>query len=159
LAAAIVMMIGGGCESDGTGTGEPSTMYTVTDPRDATGQLDFRQLTVIVFEDAISVEADIWGGRIETNGGNHVYLYGTYRDLITFDSAKFAVKRDLDANGHFETTVDSGVVRWFGGRSVQFLVSRATFPDIELKRVWGYSMASRDLIPNDGYLYISDAAN
>ncbi|MBN2737457.1 MAG: hypothetical protein JXR70_10790 [Spirochaetales bacterium] len=95
-------------------------------------------------------------------GSPYVYLYDTLdnndRDMIIFPSStSFEIRRDKDANGHFETNVYSGstVLSYNNGSIYRVSVPKGVFPDIGSRRIWAYSMTSKDRVPNTGYLTFS----
>ncbi len=82
------------------------------------------------------------------NAGNFVYMYGANRHVINFNAGSFKLRKDAGADGHFEEVVYSGLIANLSGNSIQIEVPAEYIPDIVGKKIWAYSMASKDRIPN-----------
>lgn len=130
------------------------TKFSVTDSDDVSLQPDFRQLDILIYEEFQRIDVTLWGNTDSIGPGNFIYLYGTNRDLIDFNPETFNIRRDPDADGHFEILVAEGEVRWTNSNSFVFFIAKETFPDIAEKEVWIYSMHSKDRVPNTGQIQI-----
>lgn len=130
------------------------TSFSVSDTDDVSLQPDFRQLDIFIYEDFQKIVITLWSDSNLIRLGDFIYLYGTNRDLIDFDSASYNIRRDPDADGHFEVLVAEGEVRWTNSTTFVFFIAKETFPDIAEKEVWIYSMYSKDRVPNTGQIQI-----
>ncbi len=134
-------------------THSPRTMIdqvSVEDKREGKTP-DFRKLTVGYDADTVYVTIDFAS---ENAGYGTVYLYGTHRDEIKFVYGSFQLRRDAGSDGHFEELVYSDAIEMSGNRMI-IQIPVYYLPDIAEKKVWGYSMQSRDRIPDDGELCLS----
>jgi hypothetical protein len=89
-------------------------------------------------------EADV------AQASHFVYLYGANHHVINFNPSSFELRRDVGADGHFEESVYSGSITRPFESSIGMEIPTQYIPDISMKRVWAYSMASKDRIPNKG---------
>ncbi|MBI1282165.1 MAG: TIR domain-containing protein [Anaerolineaceae bacterium] len=127
-------------------TASPSTVDVADAQDNATP--DFRNLRVTYTSDDIEVVVKFSKPEDVEAAGNFVYLYGDQRDMIRFDKDSFELLRDKDADGAFETSLFKGSVDHPSTLSLAFKVSVLLMPDISRKRVWAYSMTSKDRIPD-----------
>jgi hypothetical protein len=119
---------------------------------------DFRMLIVSYNDEAVYVTLVFNSGINKIGVGDFVYLYGTHNDMIRLGQKSFRVERDGGGDGHFEEKVYSGSVTKIASDTIGLEVPIKYLPDICEKRVWGYSMQSRDRIPDDGALLMPDAS-
>lgn len=113
---------------------------------------DFRALSVSYDDKTVYVTLFFNAGMNRVGGADFVYLYGTHHDLIRLGGQSFRIERDGGADGHFEQRVYSGSVVKMDGGTISMEIPLEYLPDIAEKRVWGYSMQSKDRIPDDGAL-------
>jgi len=119
-----------------------SNDFSIDDPAEG-GNPDFSNLLVRYSDDtAFDVTITLYSGT--QKAGDFVYLYGTHNHMITFDSTSFNLKKDAGGDGHFEEQVYSGAVDNLSDDSIQMTIPAGLVPDIAGKRVWVYSMSSRD---------------
>ena len=92
-------------------------------------------------------------------GNPYIYLYDKYassqRYMIAFtSSSSYEIRRDTDANGHFETFVYSAGTVWSmdGTKRYTLTIPLNQILNISTKNIWAYSLVSRDRGPNSGYL-------
>lgn len=113
---------------------------------------DFRKLTVAYTGLQVMVDIQFYKASDVNKAGHNVYLYGDKRDTLQFSKDKFYLRRDEDANGHFEKLIISGKVKKLNSTTLQLKMPKFLMSDISKKRVWIYSQTSKDRLPNTGYL-------
>jgi hypothetical protein len=119
---------------------------------------DFRMLIVSYDDETVYVTLTFNSGINRIGAGDFVYLYGTHHDMIRLGQKSFGVERDGGGDGHFEERVYSGSVTKIASDTISMEIPLEHLPDICEKQVWGYSMQSKDRIPDDGALLMPDAA-
>jgi hypothetical protein len=130
--------------------------YTVSDPIDNAAP-DFRQLTITYDTEIIQIVVDFSKPQdvdMTKQEGNFVYLYGDLAHNVSFNNVSFELQLDKDNNGHFETILFKGTVDHPSATSIMFRFPANLMPDIAKKRVWAYSMTSKDLIPDSGQMQL-----
>lgn len=119
---------------------------------------DYSQLSVFADPDtviAVISHNDECDSAYKYDVGDFIYLYNDYRDMIRFNKDSFDVCLDTDSNGHFETLKFTGQVRWKNPYEMHMVIPAVHFPDIEGKRIWAYSMDSKDRVPDNSYMYLN----
>lgn len=116
---------------------------------------DFRQLSVFAYSDSIITILTFNDTSTSSNKkyyGDFIYFYDEFHDMIGFGPDSFRLSRDIDSNGHFESLLYSSSVFWQNNYEMHISIPTELMPDIAKKRIWAYSMDSKDLIPDNGHL-------
>lgn len=122
-----------------------------TDPEEGSSP-DFKQLSVAYDGTDVTITIEYYEDIDITNAGDFVYLYDTNREVVSFGSSSFTVRRDNGADGHFEELLTSGTVTSPAARTLQMTFAQSHMTDIATKDIWAYSMTSLDRLPDAGVL-------
>ncbi len=131
-----------------TPTEPPIDETTVSDPSEGTSP-DFRTLSVEYSASAIRVTIRLNSAGDASSASGTIYMYGTDNHQVKFSPGSFDVRRDAGKDGHFEESMTTGTAS-VSGSTIRISFPRRAVPDIATKRIWGYSISSRDRIPNSG---------
>lgn len=142
------------CSDSSISPAVPIATFSVSDADDVSLQPDFKQIDIFIYEDFQRIDLTLWNDSSPFDEGNFIYLYGTHRDLIYFDSASYNIRRDPGADGHFEVRIAEGEVRWANSKKIVFIIANEIFPDIGEKDVWVYSIPSKDRLPDTGRIQV-----
>jgi hypothetical protein len=121
----------------------PARAVSIDDPAEGV-RPDFRRLTVGYGGDQIFITILFDSEEDVSAAGDFVYMYGSQRHNVSFNSSSFQVRRDAGADGHFEETLYTGTVEHSGPREIRMVIPAEHIPDIVGKTVWAYSMTSTD---------------
>ena len=131
------------------------------DPQEGSS-FDFRYLYVYYNSSYVYVYLFFYAPVSLKWGNPYIYLYdkadNNDRDMIILkSSSSFEIRRDKDHNGHFETSVYSGksITTYAGGATYKVTIPKGALPDIGSRKIWAYSMGSKDRVPDSGYMEFS----
>jgi hypothetical protein len=126
---------------------------SLTDPNEGVGP-DFRSLHIEYDDQLITVTLVFYRDLAPLGPRDFIYLYGRQNDMIRLSHTGFRLERDEDGDGgHFETAVYAGDLDMIASDTMRLHIPRSYMPDIADKEVWGYSMNSRDQIPDGNGVY------
>jgi formylglycine-generating enzyme required for sulfatase activity len=109
---------------------------------------DFLTLAVGYNEERVNVTLTI-SGLQNLSGSEIIYMYGIHHDEIKLHTdGSFSLRRDNEADGHFEELIYSGKTETISDSSISINIPLEYLPDISIKKTWGYSLQSQDRIPN-----------